>query len=102
MRLGRIGKLFARGYTWCFRCRTPWKFVEPHTTDYEWGDGWARGCFALCEECWAELETPTARLPFYEMLFAHPGRSDSAETQRTIRKAVLRESASSDKEKDGN
>lgn len=65
LRIGPVGKVLAPGYSWCHRCRTPWKFVEAHVTDYLKG----RGCFPLCEKCWAELETPDARLPYYRELW---------------------------------
>lgn len=61
----RAERLIAPGYSWCFHCGRPWKFVKGHTTDY--GDG--HGCFPLCETCWSELETPEARLPYYRVLW---------------------------------
>jgi hypothetical protein len=36
-----------------------------HSTQYSYGSG----CFPLCEECWEELGTPQARMPFYRDLW---------------------------------
>lgn len=72
----------------CYRCRRPWKSharkkiapnhyrqlsrmrfwgllgVEPHLTRYK-GDA---SCFPLCEDCWRELGTAEARIPYYRLL----------------------------------
>lgn len=63
LRIGRIGRLFAPSYGQCLRCKTPWRFVRYHVTDYHPN----HGCLPLCEKCWAEL-TPAQRLPFYQEL----------------------------------
>jgi hypothetical protein len=70
--VGRIGwaaalrhKRYRGGFGRCSRCDTPWNFVHEHSTDYDHG----RGCFPLCEECWEDLATPEARLPFYRVLW---------------------------------
>ncbi|MGV9002026.1 MAG: hypothetical protein ACOH18_03695 [Candidatus Saccharimonadaceae bacterium] len=76
-------KIFTPGYGGCLRCRGRWNVVEHHVT-YE-NDG--HGCFPLCETCWTELETPEARLPFYEMLVFE--RWSEAERWPTIQAAVL-------------
>lgn len=48
----------------CGRCGTPWPVANYHNTKFcEHG-----GCFPLCEDCWQELETPEARLPYYREL----------------------------------
>lgn len=60
LRLGRISWLLAPGYSHCLRCKTSWLFVKGHTTVYCKG----RGCFPLCQKCWAQL-TPDQRLPYY-------------------------------------
>jgi hypothetical protein len=74
LRIGRIGQVFAPGYGWCLRCKTPWLFVSWHDTQYG-ADG--NGCLPLCEKCWGEL-TPAQRLPFYRQLIEswheRPGR----------------------------
>ena len=64
LRIGRIGQLFAPGYSSCGRCKTPWRFVKSHDTHYAPGE-WI---FALCRKCWAEL-TPEERLPFYQQVW---------------------------------
>lgn len=64
MRIGRISRLLSPGYGWCLRCGTTWKFVTPHNTQYTPH----RGCFPLCEKCWAGL-IPATRLPYYEQLW---------------------------------
>lgn len=61
--LAALARAAAPGYGCCYRCQMPWKFTEGHTTYY----GGGRGCFPLCEPCWADL-TPEQRLPFYEQL----------------------------------
>lgn len=82
-----IERFLSPGLSSCYRCRRPWKFpkqkriglrtyqqlhrdrfyglvgVESHTTNYK--DG--RGCFPLCEGCWAAL-SPEERLPYYRQL----------------------------------
>jgi hypothetical protein len=84
MRIGRISKLFSRGFGWCRRCHTTWRFVEPHVTNV---DG-TRGCFALCEKCWREL-TAEERVVFYRRLF---DEWNAPQTEwREIRHAVLTE-----------
>jgi hypothetical protein len=52
-------------YGTCKRCGTPWSHCEGHTTQINN----AQGVFPLCEDCWSELETPEARLPYYAMLW---------------------------------
>lgn len=64
LRVGRIGQLFAPGYGWCLRCKTPWLFVRWHDTPFG-SDG--HGCLPLCEKCWAAL-TPAQRMPYYREL----------------------------------
>lgn len=49
----------------CYRCDGSWEIVEEHFTMYTP----AMGCFPLCQYCWEELETPSARLPYYHELF---------------------------------
>jgi hypothetical protein len=53
------------GFSTCYRCERPWPCVEKHITDYSH----FAGCFPLCEACWAALETPEARLPYYQRLY---------------------------------
>jgi len=60
-----FARLAAPGYSWCGRCKFPWKFVKSHRTDYSP----SRGVFPLCEKCWEELATPEARLPYYKELY---------------------------------
>ena len=67
--LHKLRALFERlrhpSYGCCYRCRRPWACVPHHTTRYSR----TRGCFPLCETCWAELESPEARLPYYRSLW---------------------------------
>jgi hypothetical protein len=60
---GRALRPLAPGYSWCMRCKTPWKFTKAHYTPYTED----RSCFPLCETCWQEL-TPEQRVPYYEKL----------------------------------
>lgn len=65
LRVGPIGRLFAPGYSSCLRCKTPWRFVREHITQYTPSSG----CFPLCEKCWAEM-TPEQRRTYYVELIA--------------------------------
>lgn len=65
-RTGSPGWRDAPGFGRCMRCVTPWRFVRGHTTEY--GDH-GSGMFPLCEDCWQELGTPEARLPFYRVVW---------------------------------
>lgn len=64
-RVGTVSKTWFPHLGTCNRCQTSWGVIEGHTTDYGY-----QGCFPLCEGCWADLATPTARLPFYRKLWA--------------------------------
>lgn len=89
-----VERLLAPGYSTCGRCRRPWKFVEPHHTTYEVGEGYERACFPLCEACWQMLGTADARAPYYAQMFA-AWRSEwnaPRETWEAIRAAVIAES----------
>lgn len=61
----------------CGRCQTPWPACQSHSTMWD-----ARNAiFPLCEDCWQELGTPAARIPYYEALLAvwnDQGPSDRA------------------------
>lgn len=67
-----------RGYGTCLRCDYPWSHVDGHSTQYSNSSG----CFPLCEECWQELATPEARMPFYRLLWER-WRSDSPDSNGT-------------------
>lgn len=56
--------LFGGNLGRCGRCRLKWNVVEYHTTNYDRSGG----CFPLCEDCWRELLTAEARLPYYMRL----------------------------------
>ena len=60
MRIGWLGRLLAPNYGCCGRCGTPWLFEKPHCTFHSA----KRGCFPLCEKCWAELSIED-RVPYY-------------------------------------
>lgn len=81
-----VERALAPGYSTCLRCGRPWKFVAGHITDYAPG----RGCFPLCESCWAELETPAQRLPYYRSLVGGWGRwtEDNWDRWPDIKRAV--------------
>ena len=68
IRIGRIGRLFARCYSSCLRCLTPWKFVQPHETvvaaAYEPLGVRQFDLFVLCQKCWKELH-PVERVRYY-------------------------------------
>lgn len=67
--------LFGIGFSGCKRCGLKWNAVEHHTTEYTYSSG----CFPLCVDCWDDLGTPEARLPYYLSLvrqWQSSGRSD--------------------------
>lgn len=76
-------------YSACGRCELPWAVCDSHITDYDE----RHGCFPLCEDCWQELETPDARLPFYMAMCDWWETMSEADDERreTIRRAVLNE-----------
>lgn len=56
--------IFHPGYGACLRCGKTWDVVDGHLTPY----APSRMCFPLCEDCWAKLKTPEARLPYYHKM----------------------------------
>lgn len=78
------------GLGYCGRCGFPWRAGGndgpgvPHHTPYGWnedgGVSWSRGCFPLCEPCWANLTIPE-RVPYYESLVAHWALDAMAESR---------------------
>lgn len=74
------------GYGRCRRCGRSWAHGDYHGTDYTE----RRGCFVLCEGCWARL-TPQERLPFYRSWWEEQQRSypDDARDWSLIEAAVL-------------
>jgi hypothetical protein len=98
--------LFHPGYSWCHKFRRTWDVVNGHSTAYadaHWvvttpkgtnlflqihgvpNDGGTHevtvtngvSCFPLCEQCWKELKTPQARLPYYRQLVNERKRLDT-------------------------
>lgn len=63
--LSRAAQQAAPVYGTCLRCQMPWNAVEGHIISITPLDG----MFPLCEECWSDLETPAARLPYYRQLW---------------------------------
>lgn len=57
------------GFGTCGKCNRPWKFVDHHTTNYAFSVSTNDGMFPLCKQCWTELKTPKARLPYYRRLW---------------------------------
>lgn len=57
-------------FSTCLRCEFPVVVLRTHGTMYERSENWASGsgCFPLCEDCWIELRTPEARMPYYMKL----------------------------------
>ena len=80
-----IFRLMAPGYSYCEKCKMPWKFVERHITQFTE----IVGCFSLCEECWQKLKTPEKRMPYYKALW-EKWNSD-IEEWKLIEKAVNEE-----------
>lgn len=57
-------------YGRCYRCHLPWDLVrlhggQTHSTHFKRSSG----LFPLCCDCWQELSSPEARLPYYRALF---------------------------------
>lgn len=52
-------------YGKCKRCGGTWEHLSYHNTPYNL----RFSCFALCVDCWINLDTPDARLPFYRKLW---------------------------------
>lgn len=100
LRIGPISRLLSPGYSECHRCCTTWRFVKPHSTDYESHDTYfvddtgkfkipavmKLGINPLCEKCWSEL-TPEQRLPYYRQAIWNINTGES--TARAIEDAVL-------------
>ena len=81
-----VERLLAPGYSTCLRCDRPWKFVEPHATDYSE----SHGMFPLCEKCWTQLGTPEARLPYYrELWYRWESQTPGYANWDDIEKAVM-------------
>ena len=94
-RIGRVSQFLTPGYSWCGRCQTTWAFVDGHSTYVE---GTAAGAFPLCTQCWEDLRTPDARMPFYRALFRswEEGDPDPASlpfTMAQLEQAVLAETS---------
>lgn len=95
------------GYGSCGKCKRTWDVVSGHLTPYadaHWtvttpkgtnlmmqvvgvpNDGGTHkttvtngvSCFPLCEQCWTELKTPEARLPYYRKLVDERKKWDTA------------------------
>jgi hypothetical protein len=82
------------GSRYC-RCRRCGRSLQKHrhSTEYDSGENWSHGCFALCERCWGLL-SPEERLPFYRIQLLDWKRlSETAEDYDAkwplIKKAVL-------------
>ena len=93
LRLGAWSRRFAPGFSWCYRCKTPWRFVTPHSTEYIVAtmEHAGHGCFPLCEKCWAAL-VPAERLPYYRLLvreWTMQGSHVDADKWAAIKAAVL-------------
>lgn len=52
------------GYSTCERCDWPWSLIQERTVYYS-GDA---GSFALCRDCWDELQVAELRIPYHRKL----------------------------------
>lgn len=91
---GRIERLLAPGFGWCFRCGRPWKFATEHQTPYRPEHG-HRGCFPLCEACWGGLPV-SKRLPYYDRLVSmwtaqHPAGAVEYDKSRDLIRTAVRD-----------
>ncbi len=84
--LSGLARILSPGYSYCYCCKMPWRFAQPHVTHFT--DD--RGCFPLCEFCWRILRVPRERLAYYRALFdAWPcDKPKMPETWTQIRTAV--------------
>lgn len=83
-----LSALLAPSYGGCLRCCGSWKWTKEHSTRFSPRDG----CFPLCERCWQELGTPSARLPFYRQMFDSWLREGATSDEwANIERAVLEE-----------
>jgi hypothetical protein len=75
--------------SWCARCKLPWPECNSHVTMYSENEG----CFPLCEDCWQELGTPSARLPYYRSMVVwwNTMSEPDPERDRLIFTAVIEE-----------
>jgi hypothetical protein len=85
LRLGPLSRILAPGFGWCRCCKTPWKFVEGHSTQYTRNSG----CFPLCKWCWRDL-SPHQRLPYYREMWEDWNRTGPDDSRwEDIERAVL-------------
>lgn len=76
-------RLRSPGFSTCWRCRRPWKYVEPHVVIYEQTDHGSKGAFALCEACWTVSDYDTRWRAMYDSHSHHDG-------WEAINRAVMR------------
>ena len=58
----------AAGFGACMHCGDTFDWKAEHQTRYSHGASGSEACFPLCEDCWQQLGTPEARLPYYDRL----------------------------------
>jgi hypothetical protein len=77
-----LERFLSPGYSTCYRCHRPWKFVTAHVTRYEA----ASSCFPLCESCWGAL-TVAERIPYYHQLWVgwSPGYASWGDIETAVR-----------------
>jgi len=71
--IAELQEVASMGLGACGRCQRKWgEGNYGHSTMYDEH----RGCFPLCENCWRELATPDARLPYYRQLIDLQARQE--------------------------
>lgn len=83
----KAARFMSPGLSWCLRCGMPWNLVKSHETRYRI----TSGCFPLCEDCWAHLGHPEARIEYYKALidkWESLGPPVDPEVKRDIQRAV--------------
>ena len=92
-RTGPKGQSFAPGFGCCQRCKTPWAFVEGHSTPINSHSS----MFPMCKACHKEIE-PEERLIYYNRLIREWKRefpdSDNGtpweEVEASVKRSVLK------------
>jgi hypothetical protein len=92
------------GFSTCGRCEFPWCLVQGRSVDWSASSG----TFALCRDCWDELQIAEYRIPYYHQAnqmqhdqwlaykHIHPDSEDPLSHWEALKKGVEEESARED------
>jgi hypothetical protein len=89
LRMAQAVREQSPGFSHCLRCQMPWNVVDGHTLMVTE----STGMFPLCEQCWDELGTSEARLPFLEQhvieaQYRHPEEESYEAEMQQVRWAL--------------